>query len=179
LTPRRLVLIADDLPEMRRDLSECFSDAGYDVLTAPDGERAFMLLCTEPVVLVVTDIVMPDVDGLELIRLARRDPFLARVPIIALRCDRAPPPNEVRAAGASVCIDKPVDAGSLVGLAARLIEDALQQSPHFGLRGDRAVTQSSKIRVREHAQGVLLTRDHDPTRGHLVARPPSGKFSRR
>ena len=68
------VLVADDSLIMRRLLTAYLRPWGYEVLEAKDGEEAWSLFQSESVSLVLTDWIMPNVDGLELIRRIRASP---------------------------------------------------------------------------------------------------------
>lgn len=78
------VLIVDDDPFIRDFLSDVLEDAGYPVLTAADGRAALQVLRRQPVALVVTDLMMPYVNGLDLFRQLRAEPATAELPIIAM-----------------------------------------------------------------------------------------------
>ncbi len=62
------VLVVDDEEEVRRVLVRALQHAGHEGLEAGDGREALDLMKTEHVDLVVTDLVMPEVDGLEFIK---------------------------------------------------------------------------------------------------------------
>ncbi|WP_394834019.1 sigma-54 dependent transcriptional regulator [Pendulispora rubella] len=84
LPERKQVLIVDDEPNLRKILSAQLSRDGYDVLTAEDGEEGLQLLREHHIDLVVTDLKMPKVDGMTLLREAiREDPDLPIVMITA------------------------------------------------------------------------------------------------
>src|SRR5262252_1039970 len=81
---RKQVLIVDDEPNLRKILSAQLSRDGYDVLTAEDGEQGLAMLREHHIDLVVTDLKMPKVDGMTLLREAlREDPELPIVMITA------------------------------------------------------------------------------------------------
>jgi len=67
----RSILVVDDEPAIRDTLRWCLQDAGYRVDTADSGEQALHRLRTEPSDVVITDIVMPGIDGLEVLGRAR------------------------------------------------------------------------------------------------------------
>jgi len=115
---------------LRRTLDALFTRAGYSVELASNGEEAFQLLCQKPIDIVLTDIVMPEVDGLELIRLTRQDPFLRHLPVIAMS-GHGQATKEARQAGATACLDKPVLGELVLALACRLLDE-------MGGRGPRA-----------------------------------------
>jgi nitrogen regulation protein NR(I) len=81
---KKQVLIVDDEPNLRKILSAQLSRDGYDVLTAEDGEQGLLLLKEHHIDLVITDLKMPKVDGMTLLREAlREDPELPIVMITA------------------------------------------------------------------------------------------------
>src|SRR5215208_4737076 len=84
LPEKKQVLIVDDEPNLRKILSAQLSRDGYDVLTAEDGEAGLALLKEHHIDLVITDLKMPKVDGMTLLREAvREDPELPVVMITA------------------------------------------------------------------------------------------------
>src|SRR5271155_3799655 len=70
LPERKQVLIVDDEPNLRKILSAQLSRDGYDVLTAEDGEQGLALLKDHHIDLVITDLKMPKVDGMTLLKRA-------------------------------------------------------------------------------------------------------------
>ena len=66
------ILVVDDEELIRRILTEMLSEQGYAVTTASDGEQAVELLEQQTLDLVMTDLVMPGLDGIEVLRAARR-----------------------------------------------------------------------------------------------------------
>lgn len=70
---KRRVLVIDDTDGVRESLRIALDDAGYDVATAADGERGLEALAEGAFEVVVTDLWMPKVDGLNLIKRIRND----------------------------------------------------------------------------------------------------------
>ncbi len=84
LPEKKQVLIVDDEPNLRKILAAQLSRDGYDVMTAEDGEQGLQMLRDHHIDLVVTDLKMPKVDGMTLLREAlREDPELPIVMITA------------------------------------------------------------------------------------------------
>ena len=85
-TPERKVqvLLAEDTPFFARMTKGYLEWAGYEVLLAENGREALRLLASQPVDIVVSDIEMPVMDGLELVRTIRSDEKLCHLPVIAL-----------------------------------------------------------------------------------------------
>src|ERR1044072_403839 len=78
------VLLVEDDPALRRYLEVVLQRAGYVVLTASDGLEAMKVLLTLQVDVIVTDALMPNLDGYELCRFVRNSDHLAHLPIILL-----------------------------------------------------------------------------------------------
>jgi two-component system chemotaxis response regulator CheY len=96
--------------------------AGYDVLEAADGAEALNLLKSKPVDLVLSDINMPNMNGLELTRQLRRQPAFSRTPIILLTTESDPGKKaEGRAAGATGWIIKPFNQDQLLAVIAKVL----------------------------------------------------------
>ena len=81
---RGCVLLVEDDPALRRYLEVVLERAGYAVLSAADGLEAMKFLLTAQVDVVVTDALMPNLDGYELCRFVRKSDNLAHLPIILL-----------------------------------------------------------------------------------------------
>ncbi len=80
----RRILVADDDPEIVWFFAELLAEEGAETLEARNGEEALVLARTRRPDLILSDILMPGLDGLELARELRRDPALAEVPLILL-----------------------------------------------------------------------------------------------
>jgi CheY-like chemotaxis protein len=78
------VLLVEDDPALRRYLEVVLQRAGYVVMTAGDGLEAMKVLLTLQVDVIVTDALMPNLDGYELCRFVRQSDHLAHLPIILL-----------------------------------------------------------------------------------------------
>ena len=127
---KRSVLVVDDCEAVRRALTSLLTEEGYQVRAAEDGEQGFRALCQSAVDLVLSDVVMPCVSGVELIGLIRRDPFLASLPIVAMSTYGSRPLVAAKQAGANAVIEKPFREHELLPLIARLIDAAGQAESH-------------------------------------------------
>jgi circadian clock protein KaiC len=77
------ILVVDDEPDLRFMLRRVFEREGHEVLDASDGAAALAIVRESPPDLIVTDMMMPVMDGTELIRRLRSDPATAGIPIMA------------------------------------------------------------------------------------------------
>ena len=80
----RSVLIVDDEFGLADITAEILTEAGYDVALAINGKLGLASLTTRPADLVLTDLMMPVMDGPEMIRRMRADPKLAAIPTILM-----------------------------------------------------------------------------------------------
>ena len=120
---RKRALVVDDVPGNRKMMSDFLATLGFEVSEADDGASALEAARAVPPDLVLMDIVMPGMDGIEATRRMRADPALARVAIIGVSASTSKSDEErVRAAGANVFLSKPVDLGRLMGEIATLLE---------------------------------------------------------
>ena len=81
---QRCVLLVEDDPALRRYLEVVLQRAGYTVISAGDGLEAMKFLLTAAVDVIVTDALMPNLDGYELCRFVRSSKHLSQMPIILL-----------------------------------------------------------------------------------------------
>lgn len=78
------ILLVDDEPDALEVLGFKLKEAGYTALFAKDGARAIAAARTERPDLIVLDLMLPEVDGLEVCKILRRDPSTANIPILML-----------------------------------------------------------------------------------------------
>lgn len=82
--PEQTILLADDEAHITCVVSHKLRAAGFTVVTAKDGEEAFELACQTSPALVITDLQMPRMSGLELAIKLRETPATSRTPLIML-----------------------------------------------------------------------------------------------
>ena len=116
------IISVDDSSTMRRMVSFTLKSAGYDVIEAGDGAEALALLKTRAVDLVISDINMPKLNGIELTRQLRSQPNYSRTPIILLTTESDPAKKaEGRAAGATGWIVKPFNQEQLLAVVSKVL----------------------------------------------------------
>jgi signal transduction histidine kinase/DNA-binding response OmpR family regulator len=114
LAHRPRVLVVDDNADMRDYLVALLSDS-YRVQTAPDGAAALALAREDPPDLVLSDVMMPELDGFGLLRELRADPVTALVPVVMLSARAGDEATiEGLAAGADDYLIKPFAARELL-----------------------------------------------------------------
>jgi len=116
------ILIADDSASMRQLVSFALKDAGYEVVVAADGTDALAKSEGADVDMVVTDLNMPGIDGIELIRKLRKQSQYRFTPIIMLTTEsQESKKQEGKSAGASGWIVKPFTPEQLIGVIRKFI----------------------------------------------------------
>ena len=111
----RTVMVVDDEPDMRHLLRITLEEAGYEVVEAAHGEAALDQVRRSPPQLVLTDRMMPRMNGGELIERLRADETTKAIPIVIVSGTRG------GEAGADAVLSKPFDPGELIVLVDRLI----------------------------------------------------------
>jgi signal transduction histidine kinase len=120
--PVRKVLVVDDVTENRTLLAEALTRLGFEVHQAACGYDALSQAPSLVPDLVLMDIVMPDISGLEVIRRMRTLPACSTVPIIAVSASAsAEVQASTLAAGANAFLPKPVSLKDLTGCAGDLL----------------------------------------------------------
>jgi DNA-binding response OmpR family regulator len=118
-----LVLVADDEEDIRALVAFRLKRAGYEVITAADGEEALLLATTRLPDLVVLDMMMPKATGLEVTRSMREHDATKDIPVILLTA-RAQEGDVVRGfgAGADDYVKKPFSPQDLQARVQALLE---------------------------------------------------------
>ena len=114
------IILAEDDGDMRRFLLRALQNAGYEVISFDNGLSAYQRLREEPFELLLTDIVMPEMDGIELARRASElDPdikimFITGFAAVALNSDSTAPKN-------AKVLSKPVHLRELVSEVQKML----------------------------------------------------------
>jgi two-component system chemotaxis response regulator CheY len=116
-------LIVDDSASMRQLVSFAVKDAGYEVLTAENGKDALQKAADAEIDMVITDLNMPEMDGITFIRELRRLPSYRFIPIVMLTTEaQEKKKQEGRSAGASGWIVKPFSPDKLLDVVHKFIK---------------------------------------------------------
>ena len=134
--PRHKVLVIDDEPVNRAVLVELLDQLGFDTIEAASGHEGLAKARSEAPSLIMTDILMPEMDGLETTRRLRRLPGHSDIPIIAVSAN--PSWSDAKRstdAGANAFLPKPVDFERLQAhladlLALKWTDSPATHSPH-------------------------------------------------
>lgn len=118
-----MILVADDDPGIRLFINDYLQMSGYAVIMAENGEAALALLEIYQPHLLVTDIMMPKMDGYELVRQARQRPALRLLPVIFLT-ERGSTEERIRGylLGCDLYLPKPFEMQELGAMIRNLLE---------------------------------------------------------
>jgi CheY-like chemotaxis protein len=115
----RVLIVEDEFTDLAI-LKSIVEGAGHEVYSASDGEQAYKTYFRRLIQIVITDLEMPRVDGLELIESIRT--LFAETPIIVVSGARPEKLARAKSQGASVVLSKPVDPDQLLECVAQAVE---------------------------------------------------------
>src|SRR5271169_3487863 len=149
MNEHRRILVVDDEPQITRVLRTSLSSQGYDIRVANDGETALEIMKDWSPDLVITDLAMPNMDGLELCRRLR---LSTRIPIIVLSV-RGEEKTKVQAldAGADDYVTKPFGIEELLARVRanlRRVPAGSEQATVIELGDFRIDLAAHKVKVR-------------------------------
>ncbi len=118
------ILVIDDEPLMRTFLRATLEHAGYEVKEAPDGNEGLHLFHTYSPDLIITDMIMPDKDGIELIMEIRKSE--SAIKLIAISGGGYIPAEKyltlAKALNIDTCLQKPFDSHQIVSAVKKVLE---------------------------------------------------------
>ena len=115
-------MTVDDSKTMRDMVSFTLRRVGFEVVEAEDGQKAVASLRSTQIDLVITDLNMPVMNGMELIRALRQQPSLTGLPIVFLTTESNDTlKQEAKSAGATGWITKPFKPEQLLAVVAKLV----------------------------------------------------------
>jgi diguanylate cyclase (GGDEF)-like protein len=159
------LLVVDDDPFIARLLEIELAAAGFQVTVANDGQQAIDQVREQAPDLVITDVMMPHVDGFELTRLLRQDPRTAHISVIILTARGLSADKlEGFAIGADDYIVKPFDTPELLARVRGVLrrsKEMRDESPLTGLPGNGRAQEEIEARVVAGQDFALLLVDLD------------------
>ena len=117
-----VILAVDDSPSMRQMVGQTLRAAGYDVIEAADGVEALEKAKDRVVDVVITDVNMPNMDGITLVAQLRALPSYRLVPLLLLTTESSPERKaQGKQAGATGWMVKPFNPDQLLATLARVL----------------------------------------------------------
>lgn len=143
------ILVVDDTLANRRLYGTILRKSGFDVVTAQGGAQALQLISEQLPSLVVLDYMMPDVDGIEVLKHLRAEPRTAGLPVVMLTASAEPDHIDAAlAAGANDYITKPVNGKLLVNRLQAMIRANVQRYQPNNIRRDDALFEDLREAAR-------------------------------
>ena len=129
-TEKDYLLIVEDVPDILQLLRETLKFKGYRVVTAENGEEALVAIEKEKPALIVTDILMPKMDGFNLVHRLRLNVATRDIPVIFLTATYVAPEDKEFALtiGVSRFIEKPVDLPKFFPLIEELLKNGASKT---------------------------------------------------
>jgi two-component system chemotaxis response regulator CheY len=118
----KTIMVVDDSASLRNVVCIALKGAGYDVIEASDGREALSKLTGQKVHLIVSDVNMPNMDGITMVRAIKKLPAYKFTPIMMLTTESQPEKKaEGKAAGAKAWLVKPFQPPVLLDAVSKLV----------------------------------------------------------
>ena len=153
------ILVVDDIADNVEILRMRLTALGYEVIEASDGEQALAKVAETLPDLVLLDIMMPKIDGLEVVRRIKADKTLPFIPVVMVTA-KATPKDVVAGldAGGDDYLTKPIDHGALVArVRAMLRGECMVERPARGSELGRAEKVTRPAQPGSPVRGLTAT----------------------
>ena len=118
----KLIMIVDDSASLRQVVGIALKGAGYDVIEACDGKDALAKLDGRKINLIISDVNMPNMDGISFVKAAKQIPAYKFTPVIMLTTEASDAKKaEGQAAGAKAWVVKPFQPSQMLLAVSKLI----------------------------------------------------------
>ncbi len=118
----KTILVVDDSASLRQVVNLTLQSAGYDVIEACDGRDALAKLDGKKVHLIISDVNMPNMDGISLLKQVKQHPSYRFTPIIMLTTEAGEnKKQEGQAAGAKAWVVKPFQPQQMLAAVSKLV----------------------------------------------------------
>jgi len=122
------VLVVEDDDEQRKLVEDLLISEGFDVVTAANGAEALRMLKTMTPDLMVLDLLLPWVNGIEVLSTMRESPLLTRIPVL-VTTGSSTQEGDIAAFAPLVVLRKPLETEALVKAVHTLLENDAQSNP--------------------------------------------------
>lgn len=126
------ILVVEDVPHVLELLVTTLRFKGYPVVTARDGQEALEAINQQKPALIVSDILMPKLDGFAMAHTLRKDPYLRQIPIIFLSATYVTPDDKkfAMSLGAARFMEKPIDTEDFLLTIAEILTQGTPTLPN-------------------------------------------------
>jgi len=155
------ILVVEDVPHILELLAVTLRFKGYPVVTAANGEEALKMIARERPAIVITDILMPRMDGFALMHRLRSDPKTSRIPVVFLSATYITPEDRDFALqlGAVRFLEKPVDTPEFLLTVAEILTQGPPTIPPPMSESDfyRGYRERLENKLRHKSQQIART----------------------
>ena len=125
MTTQKGLLVVEDVPDILALLVATLKFKGYTVVTATNGEEALDIIHKDRPALIITDILMPKMDGFSLVHRLRLDPSTRDIPVVFLSATYVAPEDKefAHTIGVTRFIEKPVDMDAFFPVIEKLLSE--------------------------------------------------------
>lgn len=118
------ILVVDDEKDLVEMITKRLKTAGYDVISAYDGQEGLKKIKEEKPDLIILDILMPHMDGVTMAASLKKDPDIKEVPIIFLTClvENEEVRDRDHMIGGGLFLSKPFDAKELLSMVGKVLK---------------------------------------------------------
>lgn len=118
----KTILVVDDSASLRQVVGIALRGAGYDVIEGCDGADALKKLTGQKVHLIISDVNMPNMDGITFVKAVKQNPLYKFTPVVMLTTESAEGKKaEGQAAGAKAWVVKPFRPEQMIGVVQKLV----------------------------------------------------------
>jgi two-component system chemotaxis response regulator CheY len=118
----KTILVVDDSASVRQVVSIALKSAGYDIIEGVDGKDALSKLNGQKIHLIISDVNMPNMDGISFVKEAKQLPAYKFTPVIMLTTEsQEAKKQEGQAAGAKAWVVKPFQPAQMLAAVSKLI----------------------------------------------------------
>jgi CheY-like chemotaxis protein len=125
------ILVVEDVPNVLELIEVTLRFKGYQVITASNGQEGLAAARAEKPAMIITDILMPKLDGYAFVQQLRTDPATSRIPVVFLSATYVTPEDRefAMSLGASHFLEKPIDTEDFLLTVAEIMTSAPITSP--------------------------------------------------
>jgi CheY-like chemotaxis protein len=154
------LLVVEDVPDIRNLLDTTLKFKGYRVVTAANGQEALEFVQKEAPTLVITDILMPRMDGFSLAHRLRINPDTRRIPVIFISATYVAPEDKAFALtiGATRFIEKPIEIDEFLSMIEELLSKPVTDSVKPISEKDFYTEYRSRLEIKLAEKDIQITR---------------------
>jgi twitching motility two-component system response regulator PilG len=124
---KKRILVVEDEESLLKLETILLTIKGYEVVGVLTGGDALNKLITEPIDLILLDIMLPDIDGFEVCKRVQNNPQTARIPIVILTAKKSPADLERgKVCGARAYLTKPFKSAMIIEVIEKVLRDSVE-----------------------------------------------------